>query len=638
MKAILQPLSLLVAALLLGQLSTQAQSLNYTAAGATNTPGTYTDLGTAGTVIPTANTDDANSAPQNIGFTFNYNGAAFTQFIFNTNGVIRLGSAPPTVANLFFTNGSPFASVDPLASTSANDVNLIMPFDFDLIPGTGPVEYRMATTGTTGSQVCTIQWKNISDKADAGAAGQYANFSFQLKLYETGVIEFVYGPAVASTATPAVRYPNVGLKGSGRSFGQVALALKTAASDSWSATTFTSNNYTAHAHDIASVALPDAGRTYRFTPGPAFANDVSVEALHTLGAVAAVGGPVVVQAALINRGATTRTSLPVTLTVTGATTFTNLQTVATLAPADTAFISFNTYPVTAASGTNTLTVSVPADDLLSNNLQSYSQTITANTLGYLDPTVAPSTTISISSPTSISGFPTNGKFAARYHSDGPAVVSAITASFVGARAVGIIPIYQVAVFSVDPVTNAPGTELFTSATLNRPNATADVTTPIPNIAVSGDFFVVLKEIASSIGLAAQVENPVWPGAFFLTSAGAITRWFDFTQTNFQVRPALSVTLTATPTATRSTALAAAISLYPNPAHRTFTLSLPAMAGERTAHVTLLNTLGQSVQNFTLELSATGTQHPLDVSSLATGLYTLRVQTGRQLATKQVVLE
>ena len=37
-----------------------AQSLNYTPATATNVAGTYTDLGTTGTAITTANTDDAN--------------------------------------------------------------------------------------------------------------------------------------------------------------------------------------------------------------------------------------------------------------------------------------------------------------------------------------------------------------------------------------------------------------------------------------------------------------------------------------------------------------------------------------------------------------------------------------------------
>ncbi|RZK30320.1 MAG: hypothetical protein EOO63_07045 [Hymenobacter sp.] len=60
----------------------------------------------------------------------------------------------------------------------------------------------------------------MSDKTGAGVDAanvtQFANFSFQAKLYETTtVIEFIYGPVVASTGIQSRRYINVGLKGSG---------------------------------------------------------------------------------------------------------------------------------------------------------------------------------------------------------------------------------------------------------------------------------------------------------------------------------------------------------------------------------------------------------------------------------------
>ena len=74
-----------VALLPLLPLAAQAQTLNYTPGSAVNTAGTFTDLGTTGTVITTANTDDANSAAQPIGFTFSYNGTSFTQFVLSTN-------------------------------------------------------------------------------------------------------------------------------------------------------------------------------------------------------------------------------------------------------------------------------------------------------------------------------------------------------------------------------------------------------------------------------------------------------------------------------------------------------------------------------------------------------------------------
>ncbi|MBD2724425.1 T9SS type A sorting domain-containing protein [Hymenobacter armeniacus] len=259
-----------VALLPLLPLAASAQQLGYSPTSATNVAGTYTDLGTNGTAITTSSTDDANSAAQNIGFTFTYNGTAFTQFVLNTNGLIRLGSAAPSVANLFgvYETGQTAPGVDPVGSTNAADVNLIMPFNFDLIPGTGTAEYRVATTGTAPNRVCTIQWKNVSDKSGTARLSQYANMSFQAKLYETtNNIEFVYGPTTASTNTAISRFPSVGIKGSGSGNGQTVLANKTTGAAAWSTTAFITGVYTGTTHNFNATALPDAGRTYRFAPG-----------------------------------------------------------------------------------------------------------------------------------------------------------------------------------------------------------------------------------------------------------------------------------------------------------------------------------------------------------------------------------
>ena len=249
-------------------LAAQAQTLGQVVTGASNVPGTYTDLGTTGTAIATANTDDANSTAQNIGFSFGFNGSVFTQFVLNTNGALRFGSAAPSTAALFLDSNTPAVGTDPLQSTNAADVNLLMPFNYDLTAGsgTGGAEYRVATTGTAGSRVCTVQWKNVADKAGAGTANaqQYANLSFQVKLYEaTGAIEFVYGQATASANAAATRFGGVGLKGSGLGTGQLLLVSK-ASTVAWSAATFRSTSYGLNTHDIDKTALPDAGRTYRF--------------------------------------------------------------------------------------------------------------------------------------------------------------------------------------------------------------------------------------------------------------------------------------------------------------------------------------------------------------------------------------
>jgi hypothetical protein len=523
-----------VALLPLLPLAASAQNLGYGAATAVNTTTTYTDLGTTGTAISTSSTDDANSAAQSIGFTFTYNGTAFTQFILNTNGLIKLGSTAPSTAALYFENFAGGSGIDPLGSSAgAADINVIMPFNFDLVQGTAAAEYRVATTGTAPNRVCTIQWKNVSDKAEAARAGsQYANFSFQAKLYEGGNIEFVYGAATASAATAATRFPNVGLKGSNTNTNQVALALKGVPGALWSTTTFISQNYGLLGHTINKVGLPDLGRTYRFvpsavtapandncagataltvgftctnvtanngtatastgapaltaagcfnpvlaidndlwytvvvpatgtvtvttsasagstvddtgiiiysgtcaalteigcndaiaapnnefssatvtgrtpgstlyvrvftypgTPAGAFGicatspvpNDAAARMVYTLTKLPIPqGAPHAVSAYITNTGTTAQVNLVVTLNVTGANTFNNTQTVASLAPGASTTVTFAPYVPTAA-GTNTVTVSLPADDNTGNNTASVTQVVNASDYSYADAT------------------------------------------------------------------------------------------------------------------------------------------------------------------------------------------------------------------------------------------------------------
>ncbi|MVN75961.1 T9SS type A sorting domain-containing protein [Hymenobacter sp. HMF4947] len=107
------------------------------------------------------------------------------------------------------------------------------------------------------------------------------------------------------------------------------------------------------------------------------------------------------------------------------------------------------------------------------------------------------------------------------------------------------------------------------------------------------------------------------------------------------RPAAGQVYTFTPAATLATRTAfgaSQLELFPNPAAGAFTLRLPALAAERTAQVALFNSLGQLLQSRSLDLAPAGTQTQVDVSALAAGLYTLRVQAGSQVATQQVAVK
>jgi hypothetical protein len=509
----------------------------YTAALAANVAGTYTDLGTTGTAIATANTDDANSAAQNIGFTFNYNGTAFTQFVLNTNGLIRLGAnAPASAAAHSIYAQTP--ELGPSNSTNAADVNLIMPFNIDLVAGTAAAgaSYRMAVTGTAPNRVCTIQWTNVSDKAtDASSTvavsitPQVDNFSFQVKLYETSnQIEFVYGPSTAGTGASNAKYVAVGLKGSGSAAGQNLLATKLSTA-AWSAATLFSGPYptsaAGNAHNVRQVALADVGRTYRFN-APALANDAGVAAVYTYGKLALNSAqPHAVQAVVTNAGSATLTNLPVTLNVTGANTFTNTQTIASLVTGASTTVTFAAYPTTFVAGTNTVTVTVPADGNAANNTATYGQQVTADRVSYTDPSV---TTAGGSVGVGSAG----GALVAKYTLPAATVVSDVTLSF--ATSTSATTTYQVVLYDASGTNGVPGTILYTSPTQTRTAAASTPVISIPTITVPATFYIGVKELDNNPGLSYQTEDPLRPNTYYY-SLNAATNWVSVNSTPLRTR-------------------------------------------------------------------------------------------------------
>lgn len=123
-----------------------------------------------------------------------------------------------------------------------------------------------------------------------------------------------------------------------------------------------------------------AGSTYRpqiRVSRDVLADDASIVEVYTLGQVIA-GNFHTVQAVVKNNGYQAITGKVVTLNVTGGQTFTNTQTV-DLGIGQTKVVTFDSYTV-AASGTNTVTVSVPADDRTTNDSKAVTQVITADVI------------------------------------------------------------------------------------------------------------------------------------------------------------------------------------------------------------------------------------------------------------------
>jgi hypothetical protein len=91
-------------------------------------------------------------------------------------------------------------------------------------------------------------------------------------------------------------------------------------------------------------------------------------------------------------------------------------------------------------------------------------------------------------------------------------------------------------------------------------------------------------------------------------------------------------------ATQSALSAAQVSVFPNPAHGSFTLLLPPVAGQRAVQATLLSVLGQPVASRSIALSAAGAAAEFDTHGLAAGVYVLRLVAGDQTLTQRVTLK
>ena len=614
-------------------LAAQAQ-FNYSPTTTTGTTtGTYTDLGSAGTAIATATNDDANSATQNIGFSFSFNGTVFTQFVLNTNGLLRLGGSAPAAALA----ASPYAQapeLGPINSTDPADVNLLMPFNFDLGPGTSTPEFRVATTGTAGSRVCTIQWKNVADKAGGATAGnpatpptQYTNLSFQVKLYEgTNQIGFVYSaPSVGTTND--LKYAVVGVKGSASTASVIATKGSSAA---WGTTGFVTGPQQsptlANAHNFRSVSAPDAGRTYRFSPLQP--NDAATTTLYTLGKLArTLNAGHQLRAAITNRGLNTLTNLAVTLNVTGANIFTNTQTVATLAPNATTTVTFAAYPTTLALGTNNVVVSVPNDDNSANNSATYTQLITNDQVMIADPVVGGVGALSYSNTTA------GGILAAKFTVGGTSN-QLTNAVFYFSPITGTNTGYQAVVYSANSAGTAPGTVLFTSATQVRPKAGGAATVAMNNTVVPATYFIGIKEVGlTGAGLSTQPESPLRTGTFVASADG--TTWTDSAATTFQFRFLIESNLAVT-LATTSPALLRAISLYPNPSSSgIFTLDVKgANASAAGLGIEVTNQLGQRVHAGS---ARDNFANQLNLSDLPPGIYHITVRSGSDYASTKILI-
>lgn len=634
-----------LAGLLAHTLVTQAQTLGYTTDLAVTRPGTYVDLGASGTVIATATTDDANSTAQSIGFPFLFDGTTYSQFVLNTNGFIKLGTTAP-----------PAASFQPYAQQGAGGpvddatlTDLLLPFNTDLTSSAAaPAEYRVLTTGTAPNRVCTIQWKNVADKARPATSAsatlvpaQLASFSFQLQLFEVDRhVAFVYGPATASSAASAYVSATAGLKGAGNSAGsgQLVLARK-GSSQEWSGTLFTDGPYsTTVGHNVRNTFLPDAGRTYTFSLP--VANDAAITQLHALGTALVPGAPLSIDVVVHNAGTAPLATTPVTLTITGANTVTAVsQPSGQLGVGADAVLTFSGITL-AAAGTNTLTVSLPADGNTANDVLSQPLLTSSSDLSYR--------VSNLGATAGGQGFTPNifdftGAFLARFTLPAPRTVTTVQAFLTDfpatssqASTVGQTVYGVVRSLTTGAILARSADYVVTSADVNQLH-TFMLTTPVTLPA--GDFLAGLAQVVLTgsqpyFPMGLQAESPVRANLFYTVNDIQSTAAATPVPATAGVRWLVGVTTGAVLATTAATG-PLALSAYPNPsATGDFTLDLRGLSAIGSVQVLVTNQVGQQVYGGT---APAGTRTALPLRQLAPGLYTLRVSNGTQYGQQQLCI-
>lgn len=214
-----------------------------------------------------------------------------------------------------------------------------------------------------------------------------------------------------------------------------------------------------------------------------------------------------VTALVTNLGTTAKTNLAVTLNVTGANPFTNIQTIPSLASGASTTVTFAPM-ATGTIGINTVTVSVPTDDDNANNTKILGNQVTAATYSTAYDTV---TTLGVGSNTA----PLD--LAIIFRCPVATGLTSIKTNFSSSGQPYVIKIYSVN-------TDTPQNLLYTSPTLTTA-AGPNTVTLSPTVGITGDFAVSINQTGiTNMGCSYESETPQRLKTFYAKSPAGTNTW------------------------------------------------------------------------------------------------------------------
>lgn len=291
------------------------------------------------------------------------------------------------------------------------------------------------------------------------------------------------------------------------------------------------NGFLGAQQQVACPGTPSATLTLAsaFRPETRFAqpqplNDLSVTHIYTQGNVAVgYGTPITIRARITNPGVNAMAATTATLNITGANSFSDSKPVSALAPGASEVISFSVYSPTSI-GANTIDVSIPADDVTSNNTLLQAQSTSKDISSYKYPTPPITTGVGFTGATGdfVAKFVASNNFGNSDTINGFEVVFTTTGQ----------P-YQVGVWN--DAGGVPGTNIYTSPA--QVTTTGTVFISLPDVEVSGTYYVGIRQTGTvNVGFGYQTENPIRSGDFYFTSPTGGVSWTDFSTAaaNFRI--------------------------------------------------------------------------------------------------------
>jgi hypothetical protein len=195
-----------------------------------------------------AMTDEGITEPIDIGFTFTYGANTYTQVKISSNGWLNLGT---NLTLPYYGNDLSYLNIRPILTPLWDDLSL----------ETGGVQYAMY--GTAPYRVFYVQW--LAAKWTYSAANE---FSFMIRLHESGQIDFIYGPSFGVPYNPSASIGINMVPGGSGNYYSILPGLPAVASSN------TSYN------NIA--IFPDEGVTYNFMAKSQQAADIAAVNLYGL--------------------------------------------------------------------------------------------------------------------------------------------------------------------------------------------------------------------------------------------------------------------------------------------------------------------------------------------------------------------